>query len=79
MKPSPGASWFRRAWSLTWRIGVAVVLLAWAFHAIFHDQVRRLLDEQRIVLDAMPRAERWAVVWRMGPTHLWGTILQVDR
>ncbi len=58
---------------------MAVVLLAWAFHAIFHDQVRRLLDEQQIVLDAMPRAERWAVVWRMGPTHLWGTILQVDR
>ncbi len=78
MNAAGAASWLRRAWSLSWRIGVAVLLLAWAFHAIFHDQVRTLLGTQGIDLDALPRDERWTVVWQLGPRHLWSTILRVD-
>jgi uncharacterized protein (TIRG00374 family) len=57
-------------WAITWRLGVAVGLLAWAFHAIFHDQCRTLLASRGIDLDAIPRFERWALVWRLGPAEL---------
>jgi uncharacterized protein (TIRG00374 family) len=68
----------RQAWSVTWRLGVAVVLLAWAFHAIFHDQVRAVLDAQGRELDSLPRLERWALVWRLGPQELGRTLTEVD-
>lgn len=57
-----------------WRLGLASVLLAWAFHAIFHDQCRAVLAAAGHDLDALPRWERWGLVWRMGPAQLWGTL-----
>ncbi|MGE3311967.1 MAG: YbhN family protein [Limisphaerales bacterium] len=67
----------RRAWSVAWRTGVTVLLMAWAFHAIFHDQCRILLAAQDIDLDAMPRLERWMTVWRLGPAELGRTLIGV--
>lgn len=67
----------RKVWSATWRLGVAAVLMAWAFHAIFHDQVRGVLAAQGIRLDALGRWERWGMVWRLGPEQLWATLLTV--
>lgn len=68
---------FRRAWSIAWRLGIAALLMAWAFHAIFHDQSRAVLAARGIELDALPRLERWALVWRTGPEQLWGTLVAV--
>jgi uncharacterized protein (TIRG00374 family) len=51
--------------------------MAWAFHAIFHDQCRILLDAQGVKLDAMPRLERWFTVWRLGPAELGRTLVGV--
>jgi len=56
---------------------MTVVLLAWAFHAIFHDQCRVVLALEGIDLDAMPRWERWSAVWRLGPSELWRTVVGV--
>lgn len=67
----------RHAWSLAWRAGVTALLMAWAFHAIFHDQCRTLLEVQGVDLDAMPRLERWAAVWRLGPAELGRTLVGV--
>ena len=47
----------RQVWSVTWRLGLAGLLMAWAFHAIFHDQCRSVLAAQDIELDALPRLE----------------------
>ncbi len=68
----------RHAGSVAWKLGIALVLLAWAFHAIFHDQCRALLANQGIQLDALPRLERWATVWRLGPVQLGRTLLAVQ-
>ncbi len=68
----------RQAWSILWRAGVAALLLAWAFHAIFHDQTRDVLSSRGVDLDAAPRMERWAIVWRLGPAELARTILAVE-
>ncbi|MBX3746779.1 MAG: flippase-like domain-containing protein [Verrucomicrobiae bacterium] len=57
---------------------MAGVLLAWAFHAIFHDQSRSVLAAEGVVLDAMPRWERWVTVWRLGPVELGRTLLAVQ-
>lgn len=57
---------------------MAGLLLAWAFHAIFHDQSRSILAAEGVVLDAMPRWERWATVWRLGPMELGRTLLAVQ-
>ena len=65
------------AWSLAWRTGVTVLLMAWAFHAIFHDQCRVLLSLQGVDLDAMPRWDRWMAVWRLGPMELGRTLVAV--
>lgn len=51
--------------------------MAWAFHAIFHDQCRSMLAAQKIELDALPRLERWLLVWRLGPAQFGRTLLQV--
>lgn len=51
--------------------------MAWAFHAIFHDQCRALLAQQGIALDAMGRWDRWAAVWRLGPAELGRTLVGV--
>lgn len=61
-----------------WRAGIAAVLLAWAFHAIFHDQCRSVLAVQGSDLDALPRYERWALVWSLGPRELGRTLLAVQ-
>jgi uncharacterized protein (TIRG00374 family) len=55
-----------------------VLLLAWAFHAIFHDQIRAILAANGTDLDALPRGERWRVVWSMGPAQLLRTLLAVQ-
>ncbi len=67
----------RHAWSLAWRAGITALLMAWAFHAIFHDQCRILLDAQDVKLDAMPRLDRWHAVWRLGPAELGRTLVGV--
>jgi uncharacterized membrane protein YbhN (UPF0104 family) len=67
----------RHAWSLAWRAGITALLMAWAFHAIFHDQCRILLDAQGVDLDAMPRLDRWFTVWRLGPAELGRTLVGV--
>ncbi|MBL9126385.1 MAG: flippase-like domain-containing protein [Verrucomicrobiales bacterium] len=56
---------------------MTAVLMAWAFHAIFHDQCRVLLDLQGVDLDAMPRWDRWMTVWRLGPAELGRTLVGV--
>lgn len=68
----------RHAWSVTWRIGLAALLMAWAFHAIFHDQCRLVLAARDTDLDALPRLERWATVWRLGPSLLAATLVRVQ-
>lgn len=68
----------RHLWSVTWRLGVTLILLAWAFHAIFHDQCRAVLAQQGINLDALPRLERWMRVWQLGPIQLGQTLLAVQ-
>jgi len=68
----------RKAWSLAWRVGLAGLLMAWAFHAIFHDQSRLVLRAQGQDLDALPRLERWSLVWRVGPAELARTIFHVQ-
>jgi len=68
----------RHAWSIAWRAGITALLMAWAFHAIFHDQCRILLDAQGIELDAMPRLDRWFAVWRLGPAELGRTLIGVQ-
>ena len=70
-------STFRKAWSLGWRLGLAGILLAWAFHAIFHDQSRLVLSSQGVDLDSLPRLERWKLVWSLGPAELGRTIFAV--
>lgn len=70
----------RKFWSVAWRLGVAGLLMAWVLHAVFHDQCRTVLDAQHIDLDALPRGERWLLVWQLGPTQLGHTIITgVDR
>lgn len=68
----------RKAWSVFWRLGLAGLLMAWAFHAIFHDQSRSVLAGQGIDLDSLPRLERWGRVWQLGPSQLAGTLLKVQ-
>lgn len=68
----------KQLWSISWRLGIAGLLLAWAFHAVFHDQCRTILAGQGVDLDALPRLERWWRVWRLGPVALGQTIVQVQ-
>lgn len=68
----------RHAWSVSWRVGLAALLMAWAFHAIFHDQCRIVLAAQGTDLDTLPRLERWGLVWRLGPAQLLATLVQVQ-
>lgn len=68
----------RQVWSVTWRLGLAGLLMAWAFHAIFHDQCRTVLADQGSDLDALPRLERWWTVWKLGPSLLVSTLLDVQ-
>jgi uncharacterized protein (TIRG00374 family) len=68
----------RQLWSLSWRLGIAGLLLAWAFHAVFHDQCRTILATQGVDLDSLPRFERWIRVWRLGPLALGQTIVKVQ-
>lgn len=67
----------QKAWSIGWRLALAGLLMAWAFHAIFHDQVRILLQSQGQDLDALARADRWWTVWKLGPSQLAATLTQV--
>lgn len=71
------SGFLRRTWSVGWRLGLAALLMAWAFHAIFHHQCRIELEAQGIALDRLPRAERWWEVWRLGPRLLLSTLLRV--
>lgn len=73
MKPAA-----RRSTSAAWRLALTVLLLGWAFHAIFHDQCRWILAAQGIQLDDLPRAERWPLVWRLGPQQLAQTLFNVQ-
>ncbi|MCC7373711.1 MAG: flippase-like domain-containing protein [Verrucomicrobiales bacterium] len=68
----------KKLWSVSWRLGIAGLLLAWAFHAVFHDQCRTILASQGVNLDALPRLERWLRVWRLGPLALGQTIVNVQ-
>ncbi len=68
----------RKVWSVLWRLGLAGLLMAWAFHAIFHYQCRTVLRLQGIDLDALPRVDRWIQVWKLGPSQLAGTVLRVQ-
>lgn len=65
----------RKFWSVTWRLGVAGLLMAWVLHAVFHDQCRTVLEGQGVDLDALPRGERWWLVWKLGPAHLGRTLI----
>ncbi|MFN0066747.1 MAG: YbhN family protein [Limisphaerales bacterium] len=67
----------RAAWSLAGRLAFASLLLFWVFHAIFHDQARDVLAAQGVVLDALPRLERWGLVWRVGPAQLARTVVRI--
>lgn len=65
----------RHLLSVAWKIGLAALLLAWAFHAIFHDQIRSVLAAQGTDLDVLPRTTRWKLVWSLGPAELWQTLV----
>ena len=67
----------KRLWSVGWRLAVAGILMTWAFHAIFHDQVRELLASRGEDLDALARTQRWITVWKLGPAEFAATLWKV--
>ena len=61
----------RKVWSISWRLGVCVLLLLWIFHAIFMNEGRQAWQRHGWDWSSLSRTEQWQTAWRYGPGQLW--------
>lgn len=64
----------KKAWKITWQIGLCVVLLVWIFHSIFVSEGRQAVARQGLHWDQLSRMDQWEIAWTAGPRELWGTL-----
>ncbi|MEO7676167.1 MAG: lysylphosphatidylglycerol synthase transmembrane domain-containing protein, partial [Verrucomicrobiota bacterium] len=62
---------YKKAWKLTWQIGLCVVLLTWIFHTIFTNEGRQAAGKRGIIWEQLSRIEQWKIAWSTGPHELW--------
>ena len=68
----------RKVWSLTWRILVCLILLAWLFHSIFLKEGRQAAEQQGVDWERLSSGEQWRFAWHYGPIDLWRNFAIVD-
>ena len=68
----------RKAWKLTWRLGICLLLLLWIFHSIFVNEARLAARSQRLPWDELTRLEKWQKGWVQGPPELWESLTQIS-
>lgn len=68
----------RKAWNLTWRIAVCVLLLGWIFQAIFYNEGRLVWERLGRDWGGLTKWERLEVAWKYGPPGLWETLQSMD-
>lgn len=60
----------RKAWKITWQLGLCLALLAWIFHSIFSKEGKAANPDW----SHLSRVEQWKIAWTTGPHQLWETI-----
>lgn len=68
----------KKVWSLSWRILVCLILLAWLFHSIFLKEGREAAEQQGINWQTLSSSEQWRFGWHYGPIDLWHNFSMVD-
>ena len=68
----------KKVWSLSWRIVVCLILLAWLFHSIFLKEGREAAEQQGINWTALSSSEQWRFGWHYGPIDLWRNFSMVN-
>ena len=68
----------RSIWKVGWRAVIAVVLLAWIFHAIFLTEARRAALTEGYQWEQLSRTAQWTLAWTRGPQELWRTLNLVE-
>ncbi|MGO8698720.1 MAG: lysylphosphatidylglycerol synthase transmembrane domain-containing protein [Limisphaerales bacterium] len=64
----------KAAWSVTWRVGVCLLLLLWIFHSIFLNEGRLAAQTAGRDWQGMSRTDQWHWAWSNGPKDLWRTL-----
>lgn len=64
----------KKIWHLSWRLVVALFLLAFIFHTIFRNEGRVAWSHQDPPWDSLSRWQQWRIAWTLGPVELWRTI-----
>ena len=62
----------KKAWKISWQIGLCLILLAWVFHSIFVKEAKKGVN-----WDELSRAQQWERAWTTGPHELLKTITLV--
>jgi glycosyltransferase 2 family protein len=68
----------RRLWSLSWRIGAALLLLGWIFQLIFYNEAYLAWRGEGHDWEALTRWQRLQVAWTYGPPGVWETLKMID-
>jgi glycosyltransferase 2 family protein len=67
----------KEAWSVTWRVGVCLLLLLWIFHSIFLNEGRLAAQTLGLNWQNMSRRQQWELAWTKGPQDLWHTLCMI--
>ncbi|HEY3857876.1 MAG TPA: lysylphosphatidylglycerol synthase transmembrane domain-containing protein [Verrucomicrobiae bacterium] len=58
-------------WSVGWRVGFCLFLLAWIFHSIFMTEGKMAAQSNGLNWSTMERTQQWKMAWTTGPEELW--------
>lgn len=67
-----------KVWSITWRVLVCLVLLAWLSHSIFLKEGKQAATQRGIQWDSLSRFEQWFTAWHYGPIELWRNVSLIE-
>ena len=68
----------RKVWTISWRVGVGVLLLGWIFQSIFWNEGQIAYRNIGRDWSGLTRWERLQVAWSYGPPGLWNTLTSMD-
>lgn len=68
----------RKVWKVSWRVGVALLLLAWILQLILYNEAYHYWVSAGRDWYGMTRWERWQVAWQYGPAGLWDTLRSMN-
>jgi len=64
----------RKLWTISWQLGLCLLLLAWISHQIFLKEGELSFGRQGLNWNDLPRAEKWHNAWTIGPREMVHTL-----